>query len=713
MQLSAQYDDGKKLTRAKLAAVIPYANVTDPGYGAVGDGATVNTSAVQAAIDAVDAAGGGTVFFPPGTFLFDDQVNVPDKVYLLGSGMGITVLTWDGAGGSFPDNACISALGSLTAIDVPDADVDKNDFTVEFGAAQPLVEDDVFVIRDTTSSSFNPERPYYYAGEFFHIYELSGNDVIVDRPAYDTYLTTDSLEAHRLDALKVGVANMTIVGPGLSDIVACVRFDLCRDSYMKDLELSGTQYGTMVVSRSWNCRVRDCNVFDAGPNESLNYGVVVSNSQRVYVDRCHMTVRRHGVTLGGADTDAAVPCREVRVSNCVLSTRSLFAVNAHGNSEDYWFADCQLNGGAQLSGDFGRLTRCNLTNEADAIGRALLFSETIGANFTVSDCDIHQVAPTTSGIPRLIDWGANATYAIVLPERAGGGFTFDNVRVNATDVDNVAIFRNRGTVSDVHFSLSNCRIIRDEDSNVSPYWQIRGDTAYWRTIRINNTKMIGCAPRLFDHGAEVVMIDNLEVRGSPTYGMQLLNSDAAANFPWGGTDGMQRYMITNCVVHDCEYAGIYIQGWDQTIAQCKINNCDLTRNGNGNAGSSDLDGSYYVLDFKFADTRGNNVSDDRAAPSQVRAVNYRNVTFLLDNDSYVVGGPSSVNENNVTQRVTSVEGVRPQKQMFTAHRTASPAAGTWNVGDIVWNTEPSVGNPIGWMCTVAGTPGTWVALANL
>lgn len=43
----------------------------------------------------------------------------------------------------------------------------------------------------------------------------------------------------------------------------------------------------------------------------------------------------------------------------------------------------------------------------------------------------------------------------------------------------------------------------------------------------------------------------------------------------------------------------------------------------------------------------------------------------------------------------------------------APATGTWAVGDLVWNVTPSVGQPIGWLCTVAGTPGTWVALANL
>lgn len=44
---------------------------------------------------------------------------------------------------------------------------------------------------------------------------------------------------------------------------------------------------------------------------------------------------------------------------------------------------------------------------------------------------------------------------------------------------------------------------------------------------------------------------------------------------------------------------------------------------------------------------------------------------------------------------------------------SSPAAGTFAKGSVCYNSNVSVGNPIGWMCTVAGTPGTWVAMANL
>jgi hypothetical protein len=48
-----------------------------------------------------------------------------------------------------------------------------------------------------------------------------------------------------------------------------------------------------------------------------------------------------------------------------------------------------------------------------------------------------------------------------------------------------------------------------------------------------------------------------------------------------------------------------------------------------------------------------------------------------------------------------------------AHDNAAPVAGTFAVGDKCWNTVPFAGGTPGWVCTTAGTPGTWKEMANL
>lgn len=49
----------------------------------------------------------------------------------------------------------------------------------------------------------------------------------------------------------------------------------------------------------------------------------------------------------------------------------------------------------------------------------------------------------------------------------------------------------------------------------------------------------------------------------------------------------------------------------------------------------------------------------------------------------------------------------------TAYFPQPPTTSAWIVGDRILNSTPAVGQPKSWVCTVAGTPGTWVSEGNL
>jgi hypothetical protein len=65
-------------------------NVKDPAYGATGDGVADDTAEINAAIDAANAAGGGIVFIPRGTFLVTG-VTLKSNVEIVGSGYGSVI----------------------------------------------------------------------------------------------------------------------------------------------------------------------------------------------------------------------------------------------------------------------------------------------------------------------------------------------------------------------------------------------------------------------------------------------------------------------------------------------------------------------------------------------------------------------------------------------------------------------------------------------
>lgn len=60
----------------------------------------------------------------------------------------------------------------------------------------------------------------------------------------------------------------------------------------------------------------------------------------------------------------------------------------------------------------------------------------------------------------------------------------------------------------------------------------------------------------------------------------------------------------------------------------------------------------------------------------------------------------------------SLSGIPEADQLGNfSHRefysTAVPTTGTWKAGDVVWNRYPASAGYVGWVCTAAGSPGTW------
>ena len=80
-------------SKTTLDAVREYATTSVKNFGAVGNGIADDTVAVQAAINSVSAAGGGTVYFPQGTYLLSSELTVNTAgVSLVGANRWSTIL---------------------------------------------------------------------------------------------------------------------------------------------------------------------------------------------------------------------------------------------------------------------------------------------------------------------------------------------------------------------------------------------------------------------------------------------------------------------------------------------------------------------------------------------------------------------------------------------------------------------------------------------
>ena len=144
-------------------------NVRD--YGAVGNGTADDRAAIQAAIDAAHAAGGGVVYLPAGTYGvtgqahdYDGALQLEDNVFLKGAGMGQSVIRLiDGWHGDIhgivrsPSNEITTNYGLAdVTIDGNRANTDGHVYGFYCGVlpGDPRADEDVYVLRvEATNNS--------------------------------------------------------------------------------------------------------------------------------------------------------------------------------------------------------------------------------------------------------------------------------------------------------------------------------------------------------------------------------------------------------------------------------------------------------------------------------------------------------------------------------------------------------------------------------
>jgi hypothetical protein len=104
-------------------------NVRD--FGAVGNGVADDRAAIQAAINAASAAGGGTVFLPPGTYAIATRNTVSGKhaltlasrIRMVGAGMGATIIK---AADALPSDTPLLWMTAVEYVSFADFTLDGN-----------------------------------------------------------------------------------------------------------------------------------------------------------------------------------------------------------------------------------------------------------------------------------------------------------------------------------------------------------------------------------------------------------------------------------------------------------------------------------------------------------------------------------------------------------------------------------------------------------
>ncbi len=83
------------------------------------------------------------------------------------------------------------------------------------------------------------------------------------------------------------------------------------------------------------------------------------------------------------------------------------------------------------------------------------------------------------------------------------------------------------------------------------------------------------------------------------------------------------------------------------------------------------------------------------------------VTTGVTGEGYFAASPSVLKQRNSNIYHSAMNGRN------WVGGSAAPTGGVWGRGDIMWNDAPAAGGIVGWVCTMAGEPGTWKAFGGI
>lgn len=264
-------------------------------FGAVGDGETINTRPIQAAIDAAAGAGGGTVVLKPGVYLSGSLFVKSNVTLLIGRG------------------ATIKGLRDIAAYPMVRTRVAGIEMEWPAGLLNIYREKNA---RITGEGLVDGDGKVYWDAYWAmrRDYDPKGLRWAADYDCRRPRLI------HVYDAEAVEVSGLNLARSGFWTVHVC---------YSRDVKVSD------LIIRN--------NLGGRGPSTD---GIDIDSSERVLVERCDISVNDDALCIkAGRDWDGlrvARPCRQVKVRDCIV--RDAHAGMTFGSETSGGFEDIEVSG---------------------------------------------------------------------------------------------------------------------------------------------------------------------------------------------------------------------------------------------------------------------------------------------------------------------------------------------------------------------------------
>ncbi|WP_053162580.1 putative Ig domain-containing protein [Pseudomonas brassicacearum] len=274
-------------------------------FGAKGDGITDDTAAIQSAIDAAAAAGGGQVYMPTGTYIVsggeepsDGCLMLKSNVYLYGDGMGETTV-------KLVDGSDTKITGIIRSA--------YGEETHDFGVSNLTIDGN----RDSTTGKVDGWFNGYIPGE----------------EGYDSNVTLDSVEIKDCSGygfdpheqtVNMVIKNSVSHGNGLDGFVA----DFLSDStFENNVAYDNDRHGFNVVTSTHDFTMTNNVAYDNGGN-----GIVIQRGSEDIPSPNNITITGGEVYGNGAEGVLIKLSSEVTVTGVDIHDNSSAGIRIYGSN---------------------------------------------------------------------------------------------------------------------------------------------------------------------------------------------------------------------------------------------------------------------------------------------------------------------------------------------------------------------------------------------
>jgi parallel beta-helix repeat protein len=343
-----------------------YANVKQ--YGATGNGTTDDAASIQSAINAV-ATSGGTVFFPPGTYVLSVDLTVPSNVSILGAGRSSILLAQTNS-----QTNCLNLSGSAH-ITVSNLAINGNKLNVQQLATQYTKLNGIYMAAGTDDVTIRDcyIHDCYVSGIMADggctNLQISNNRMLnnIDNQIYIRAKDTTPYTVCQYGTITGnvcsggGFSGIQVLGSSYFTITGNTCYSNGPTSAQGDgIGSEGASHITITGNECYSNGIQGINVrftSETGGSQSSNHvvvsgnecynhtstngdagGISVSDTNDIEVSGNLIYNNAYGIHINGGNGNGVTNCK--LVGNAVRSNSNIGIYINPGNSSDFSVEDC-------------------------------------------------------------------------------------------------------------------------------------------------------------------------------------------------------------------------------------------------------------------------------------------------------------------------------------------------------------------------------------